>query len=98
MANLKESEIALTYECENPFSSDIEIAKKLEKKKNENLDRATWGNGLDFLLSGIGYAVGIGNVWRRFSHTILYVHVSSWYANGLFGIYRWSIYIMWSVN
>ena len=55
MANLKESEIALTYESENPFSSEIEIAKKLKKKKSE-LDRATWGSGLDFLLSGIGYA------------------------------------------
>lgn len=55
MANLKESELALTYESENPFSSEIEIAKKLKKKKGE-LDRATWGNGMDFLLSGIGYA------------------------------------------
>lgn len=97
MANLKESEIALTYESENPFSSEIEIAKKLKKKKSE-LDRATWGSGLDFLLSGIGYAVGIGNVWRCFSHTILHMHVSPWYANGLFGIYCRPIYIMWSVN
>uniref|UniRef100_A0A8C4XCZ2 Transporter n=1 Tax=Erpetoichthys calabaricus TaxID=27687 RepID=A0A8C4XCZ2_ERPCA len=31
---------------------------------NENLDRGNWSSNTDYLLSLIGYAVGLGNVWR----------------------------------
>ena len=30
----------------------------------EESERGNWTRKLDFLLSAIGYAVGVGNVWR----------------------------------
>lgn len=33
-------------------------------KKDQNLARGNWGNQIEFVLTSVGYAVGLGNVWR----------------------------------
>ena len=35
-----------------------------QKKGEDHTGRATWDNPVEFLLSCIGYAVGLNNIWR----------------------------------
>uniref|UniRef100_A0A8C4PZ60 Transporter n=1 Tax=Eptatretus burgeri TaxID=7764 RepID=A0A8C4PZ60_EPTBU len=40
------------------------MTRKMSDVGDENQARGNWSNKMDFILSMVGYAVGLGNVWR----------------------------------
>jgi hypothetical protein len=50
---------------EHPFfQNDIKNENEELEEIAEVMERGQWGGRLEFILTCVGYAVGLGNVWR----------------------------------
>lgn len=54
---------ALLMVASFPFPQNGAVPSEATKK-DQNLTRGNWGNQIEFVLTSVGYAVGLGNVWR----------------------------------
>lgn len=46
------------------LNNEKELNFQCIEKQNVLYDRQKWTHKIEFVLSGIGFAVGLGNVWR----------------------------------
>ncbi|XP_037799616.1 sodium- and chloride-dependent GABA transporter 2-like, partial [Penaeus monodon] len=60
--NIKRSTMA--EEAAGEAQLDESITDRKDTKTSKENDRDSWENHCEFMLSAIGYAVGLGNVWR----------------------------------
>lgn len=51
-------------EALNPNNDEYDDANGLDMDLYDTEERPKWGNKIEFILATVGFAVGLGNVWR----------------------------------
>lgn len=59
--SLLQSAERIPYEMD---SESVKVKRPVELEVRENDSRPVWSKKLEFILACVGYAVGLGNVWR----------------------------------